>query len=85
MSLVSKTEYCSSRADSVKFPKGSDVTFRFFADSSTLEGFKPTGGKSVVAVATELRERNGKSGEGGTGKRVRGREVRSVHMIPVSL
>ena len=65
MSLVSSKEYCSSRADSVKVPKGSAVTFRFFADSSTLEGFKPTGGKAVVAVATELRERNGKSEEWG--------------------
>ncbi|XP_043214298.1 neuropilin and tolloid-like protein 2 [Amphibalanus amphitrite] len=56
--LNSTKRFCSSKADSVKLPKGQDVTFRYFATPPTLPGLldedDPT---TVVAVATELRER----------------------------
>ena len=60
LSLTSTKYFCSSKADSVKLPKGQDVTFRYFAAPSTLSGLlDEEGTTSVVAVATELRERNG--------------------------
>ena len=56
LNLTIKKHYCSSKADSVRLPKGEDVTFRYFAKSSTLAGLKKGGSTSVVAVATEMRE-----------------------------
>ena len=58
LKVDSVQKFCSSKADLVSLPKGHDMTFRYFAAPSTLEGLR-TGTASVVAVVTELRDKNG--------------------------